>query len=519
MYKKSIALFLSLLLYISMPSFSQTMDEVLSLVQDYQLNQAYEALKSAIENDPTNKANYLLALLEMDDFNGDATKMLENAISLLDSSPSPLAEMLGHYYIGKVYYLRYDDVKALLHFENMLTLAQKHDLPFGEHLYYYFSGLIAYSYKDYPLAQENLNKSSEVLKKIKQMPLVLFDYYRYQSQFFIDFLQIVMHQSPDNQVELLKSLILQYENTSQYMDLIVYQEIGSQFIQIKDYNEAIRHLEHAKHLIETYGLDQNASLSLGLLYSNLANAYYHTQNYEAAAHLLMGDNKETDFESEVKVIENFNESLRSIETRAIRASAERQKKIIFTISILITLLIISLLIILKEYFKIKSLKSDIEEQSIRDGLTGLYNRKKIIETFEQNHQTITSVAILDIDDFKRINDTYGHLVGDDVLKTIATTISDIMVGNGFVGRYGGEEFLIVMENTCPYDLAESIRKAIENIHWTFFNEKITVSIGLLCQSNALFDVQFKIADDMLYKAKNSGKNKICQFNEAKASNH
>ena len=128
------------------------------------------------------------------------------------------------------------------------------------------------------------------------------------------------------------------------------------------------------------------------------------------------------------------------------------------------------------------------------------------------------IAILDIDNFKKINDTYGHIVGDNVLKQFVQIIITITLSSDIVCRYGGEEFVIIFTKTSregAIRAAEKIREKVEK-HQFLFNEEIkdvhvTVSIGF-----AAFDDDcgkeknniLMIADERLYKAKKAGKNKV-----------
>lgn len=160
-------------------------------------------------------------------------------------------------------------------------------------------------------------------------------------------------------------------------------------------------------------------------------------------------------------------------------------------------------------------KKRVEELATKDYLTKLYNRHYItarLREMELDYQRTKEkfcVMILDIDYFKKVNDTYGHLVGDKVLIDVANNIKDSCRASDIVGRWGGEEFLIILpridENNC-YNVAEKIRQAIEKVN---FGEvgKVTVSIGLCVYHNDL-ETTLKLADDKLYKAKRNGRNQV-----------
>ncbi|RTZ58140.1 MAG: GGDEF domain-containing protein, partial [Gammaproteobacteria bacterium] len=125
------------------------------------------------------------------------------------------------------------------------------------------------------------------------------------------------------------------------------------------------------------------------------------------------------------------------------------------------------------------------------------------------------VIMLDIDNFKRINDTYGHDVGDLVLKSLAETIKGILRKNDYIIRYGGEEFLILLPNATidqAIKVAEKIRKEIENKKIKIGDKEIkfTVSLGVseIYTSDRSLQNAIKRADEKLYKAKKKGKNRV-----------
>jgi diguanylate cyclase (GGDEF)-like protein len=152
----------------------------------------------------------------------------------------------------------------------------------------------------------------------------------------------------------------------------------------------------------------------------------------------------------------------------------------------------------------------------RDGLTGLLNRR----AFDQNRRLATGQALLvaDIDRFKSINDTFGHQRGDAVLCHAARVIEGVIAGHGEgqIYRLGGEEFAVLFMAAKPgemHALAETIRAAIEasaDAASAFDMPDITISIGGVMGHGQLMHVAFSDADDALYRAKESGRNR-CEF--------
>ncbi|MDF2959854.1 MAG: hypothetical protein K0S39_1589 [Paenibacillus sp.] len=160
----------------------------------------------------------------------------------------------------------------------------------------------------------------------------------------------------------------------------------------------------------------------------------------------------------------------------------------------------------------------MDKLSKMDALTDLYNHKtfheyleKLIEQNERN-QLPLQLAIMDIDNFKKINDTYGHWVGDIMLQRVANIIKETVTPNDFVARYGGEEFAVIFtEKTLEqaFSIAEQIRQKLAmSLHPELDSQAATISIGLQdYEKGHGKEALFKGADASLYTAKRSGKNK------------
>ena len=162
----------------------------------------------------------------------------------------------------------------------------------------------------------------------------------------------------------------------------------------------------------------------------------------------------------------------------------------------------------------------LHTQATRDGLTGLLNRTAVIDALEEElaraerRDIGVGVLVADLDHFKKINDTYGHLAGDAVLREAARRMEDMVRTYDRVGRYGGEEFLVVLPDCQSEDLmevAERIRArlAASPIHADGDMVPVTASIGASwvrgrCESDALV----RSADEGLYEAKRGGRNRV-----------
>ncbi|MBL8196727.1 MAG: diguanylate cyclase [Blastocatellia bacterium] len=162
------------------------------------------------------------------------------------------------------------------------------------------------------------------------------------------------------------------------------------------------------------------------------------------------------------------------------------------------------------------------QQATRDPLTGLSNRnyfrnelKKFVSLSARYNRAL-SVIMLDIDFFKKINDTYGHDVGDNVLKSVAEILMRHVRTHDVAARFGGEEFVMLLPETSlggAVVVAERIRTAVENVDFNSAGcrHNVTISIGVAEYLGDGTDVEevIKKADEALYKAKSSGRNRVC----------
>lgn len=183
----------------------------------------------------------------------------------------------------------------------------------------------------------------------------------------------------------------------------------------------------------------------------------------------------------------------------------------------------------KVHLKIKNLQDDLKrtnelllELSNTDHLTGLFNRRFLMDALEKEIQRSTrkggnlSMIILDIDNFKQVNDTYGHLQGDVVLKSVAVQLQKELRNYDIAARYGGEEFVAVLPDATLKEalfVADRVRMSIQSTKFegALSELALTVSLGVALfsseDSNSV-DSFIKRADDALYRAKANGKNRV-----------
>lgn len=168
------------------------------------------------------------------------------------------------------------------------------------------------------------------------------------------------------------------------------------------------------------------------------------------------------------------------------------------------------------HITLKQQRDALQKMALHDQLTNLYNRRYLMEAAEQKmaqsrrHESSLCVLMLDVDHFKKVNDNYGHAVGDSVLKIVAEILQRQSRKDDIAARIGGEEFVLLLGQCNKPDAtkrAEQLRLEIEQANPE--DIRVTVSIGLAeYQQQENFDALLSLADQRLYQAKETGRNKV-----------
>jgi len=172
--------------------------------------------------------------------------------------------------------------------------------------------------------------------------------------------------------------------------------------------------------------------------------------------------------------------------------------------------------------ELQEYNDELQYKATHDSLTKLYNRQKFNDELskeilrENRYQHNLSILMFDIDDFKKVNDTYGHDIGDIVLITLADTVNRSTRVTDVFARWGGEEFIILLPETSTQEamkIAEHIRKSVAEHHIEKIDKAITISIGIngFDIGEDTMDSFIKGADVALYEAKRTGKNKVVVY--------
>lgn len=156
-----------------------------------------------------------------------------------------------------------------------------------------------------------------------------------------------------------------------------------------------------------------------------------------------------------------------------------------------------------------------------DSLTQVYNRTALDERFKlefkrwQRYKTNTTIAMIDIDHFKNINDSFGHIAGDKALKIVARALQKSIKSSDFIARFGGEEFVLLLADVAPSEIQvmlDKLRNTIKNIPFRFKGKQISITISIGVTQFSLDDKEtvdpFERADKALYEAKSSGRDKV-----------
>jgi len=188
------------------------------------------------------------------------------------------------------------------------------------------------------------------------------------------------------------------------------------------------------------------------------------------------------------------------------------------------------------YFRTLIENVRLRGEVVTDPLTGLFNRRFLESRIDSELELMASarrerktdptrevsVLMTDVDNFKKINDTFGHQFGDDVLRTVSFCLKECTRREDIVARYGGEEFCVILNHTtkdAAVQIGEKIRKSVESKEFNYVNQmtRFTISIGVAAaREDQLFNSRalLRAADKALYHAKHTGKNKVCVYEKS-----
>lgn len=464
------------------------------------------------------------------DFYVDSGALIEYGSQLLELSgdhPKVETKLLAYNAISISYYYVANDQKALEYLETMLYYAKKQNNQEFQGIYHLIKGHMHFSYFDFESAVAHYEEAARYLQEGASNPLANL---KLTNQGSILLAQSKLPNNKEEQDLILKKMnTLIKETEKQYYPTVtlfylylmrgqIEQEFQLNEEAVHSFESSIQQMEQINHLDKynsqlkyaesllarayfNNGDDRKAAaLFISIIDSNLTPEYYQT--------IEENTNKINHFsEKELQERINLLTELQDAQDKRIRY----QHTTIILTSLTIAVLIGSVIFITMENKKVTKLKNNLYTQSVTDSLTGVYNRKRIFELLETEDTENTIVALIDIDNFKMVNDTFGYLVGDEVLKKVVATMKAAIGKNDVIGRYGGEEFIIIMNDTPLKDglnLAEKIRKKVETLKWEYDHLQTTISIGVAEKASKDTEDVFKEVTHYVHYAKKHGKNRI-----------
>lgn len=295
------------------------------------------------------------------------------------------------------------------------------------------------------------------------------------------------------QINILKSPIV-FLNKIQFF----YDRALMEYIQHNN-KKAIFNLEISKSFISIYNIQKNKN------FKNIMKIINKTEEN-------IKNNKKFDLLKYQKnlyiFISNVNHNYYSKTHDLIKSLENILNKNKFNIIIMqLLIILISVLIILSLFFY--KLKKIFKNNAYTDHLTNSFNRRYFFEKVKKLPKGTHSLIMFDIDYFKKINDTYGHNVGDDILKQTVELIKNHIRKDDLIFRWGGEEFIILLENVNKnkaFEIAENLRKLIQSHN--FNGIKITASFGVKEIKNKISANDLKTLDNALYLSKQKGRNQV-----------
>lgn len=402
--------------------------------------------------------------------------------------------IVGDYAYGKEYFEIGESI------EEKYRIEESSNLDYVKSNYYYY--------------QENYNEA----EKYAYNGIILDKEDKNEQSYLEGVILLARVQIEKNEsVNALQNLNIVKENlnsiNNQVLKAQYYYYLASMQQANKEYNQAIENYKEAYDYISE---NKIYIVNLGLL-NGIASCYSKLGNYKEANTYY---EKYINIQQQLVIAkENINNTIVMNNNNNNPTNVENQIKIkqseyynnLLTASIIAVIII--LLVIIYAYLKKRAKINRLKGELNRDILTKAYTRRYIMSYMEDliNQYENFFVAILDIDNYKSVNDNYGHLFGDIVLKRIVSTIKLIVSDNVKICRFGGEEFLIVIKSEdieIVKKIIEMIRCAIESLEWEN-KSQITASIGIskFIRFEDLKET-IKRADELLYKAKKNGKNRV-----------
>ncbi len=320
-----------------------------------------------------------------------------------------------------------------------------------------------------------------------------------------------------------QALKLSEENRFKDLEPYIYNGIGEYFFKKGDFKKALKYQKKAEALNQEDSLRKTIYKDLTEIYLKMKDL----KNAEKYHNLYVKCVNKRSKEKIYKEVENLIMSMEKDRLNQKIMLAEKEKKIqkliIWILVLISSLILIGILILLIKYKYSKKINTILEKLSRKDSLTQLSNRRDIMEKLDflskqfKRYGKIFSIVLIDVDNFKDINDTYGHSGGDHILKELSNLLIKNLREIDIVGRWGGDEFILILPETNAdktKTVIKKIKKALENASFSYNNKeiKLTMTFGIYeYKKGENIEEAINKADSAMYEGKKSGKNKIIIF--------
>lgn len=448
--------------------------------------------------------DYISKLLDLGE------KVLNKEVQNDENKDIENANMITNFYITMTSICNEFEMeyKVNWYLEKSNYLINNYDLDVSEE-FYYNEAKYNYNKGDYKKALDIFNLAYE--KSLKD-DNIEDTYYKYREYIIFAKLELALGRLDEAEISINELLELYNKNGDKLgacEGLIIKGDI---YAQRKEYFKSIDYYEQSFNLAEELELNKLIKdISKRLMDSYKLKGDMEVRNKYVEKYLEMDEllSENNELNNIVNIIDKFKTKQSDMKLENERYMGKY--RLIMVSSILVLLLIILI-------FKLRQNKNtivearELREALITDGLTGTYTREYIISQIEANiiEKKKFSIAMIDIDDYKKINDTYGHSFGDRVLIEMVRLIEEVIGEGNMLGRYGGEEFIVLLNEEdieIAFDIYENIREIVQNIKLDN-NSKVTISMGVKEYKLGSLENLLVESDNLLYRAKKNGKNRI-----------
>lgn len=422
--------------------------------------------------------------------------------------------MQSIYHLSIITYYDYDNQGSLEYLEDLITYGYNDSSRVATINYHFGRAKLHGDINEIDEAIASLNKAIPLINDTNQVSLLnrprIFDIYYYQAYYYflnddydqsINLLELALSSVDPRDIETI------FEAKYDLVDYYLFNNDTDMALQ--EYKEISGIYPNTSELFKTYYTQRSMDYKEADIayntgdYQRSSEIYYdlltEKPDYDAMEEALTTKENLLDFEDRIITQQlNIYEELDRVRGRNIQLL----QRAVTATSILALIAVFALIVVLLQRRKLHHL-------SITDHLTKLNNRHRIMSHFENFKPGESCIALLDLDHFKAINDQYGHLYGDVVLKKVARTICESLRKEDYVGRYGGEEFLIMIntdDTETAKDVIELVLHNISELTWDYPELNTTASVGMVYSSSVTGDLLLREADEQMYLSKSNGRN-------------